>query len=367
MNSVGILSYLVNLNEKEDIVTSLRKEKLPLIIWGAGQVALEIIRYLESEGITIADIYVDDNYYMNNIFLEKHTIISKTQLLRKYKRVNVIVGHSNYKMIKEIKSEIWINKLFYFACSAYGEFEKASLDVIKTNIKQYEMVLDMLEDEESRIAYITFFKTKISGNADYILDIVRNETSYFHNDLYDISEHEVYLDVGASVGGNIKQFLKECNCKYDYIYAVEPDRISREQLLEYVESIKLDKIDIASKGAWNREGEMSFLSDKESSCVVEDNSLYGEKIFVTRLDDIFDYSHKISLLEIQYKDGALEAIQGAEKILKEHRPKIAVMVGCGMENIYKLPILIKNINPDYKLYLRYNRGFISTLTLYGLI
>ena len=57
---------------------------------------------------------------------------------------------------------------------------------------------------------------------------------------------------------------------------------------------------------------------------------------------------------------------GAEKILTEHKPKLAIVVGFDEEMVLKVPQIIHSINPAYKFWLRFNRGMIATLTLYGM-
>ena len=88
---------------------------------------------------------------------------------------------------------------------------------------------------------------------------------------------------------------------------------------------------------------------------------------VEPLDTLFDYYDKVTILKINYFEGVREAVQGAEKILKNYEPKVAISVGYDCRNIRYIPLLIKQINPNYKLYIRYNRGMASALTLYGII
>ena len=60
---MDILKELENLQEKENLEIQLKKEILPLVMWGAGELAGEINEYLKMNNIFLADIFVDDEYY----------------------------------------------------------------------------------------------------------------------------------------------------------------------------------------------------------------------------------------------------------------------------------------------------------------
>lgn len=104
-----------------------------------------------------------------------------------------------------------------------------------------------------------------------------------------------------------------------------------------------------------------------SSVDEEDFSVMGKMVDVKPLDDLFEYSDNISLLKINYLKGVKEALQGGSHILKVHKPKLSIAVGLDCRNIIVLPMLIKRINPEYKLYLRYNSSMLSSLMLYGIV
>lgn len=362
----NILTCLSNLEEK-DVIESLKKEHVPIVIWGAGQVASVIEKYLKKKKIPIADVFVDDAYYSEKMYLNSIQVIPKSKLLEKYKQVDVIIGFSDYQVADAQEKEEWVNEYFYFAYTAYGEFDRTPFKLIEENICKYQAVYDMLADKKSKDVFIAFLQTKLSGNAKYTLQVFDGRLSYFNNDLYRVTGEEVYLDVGSAAGENVKQFIAESGGHYGYIYAVEPEEKLRRDLEEYVSANEIGQFEIASKGAWNTSGTINFLFDGESSRVCASSEKEAEGLQVELLDHMFAYKKKVTLLKIQYRDGVVEALLGAKKILQEHRPKIAIMIGYGMDNICKVPLLIKELNPDYKFYLRFNRGAAQTIVLYGLI
>lgn len=367
---MDILKELENLQEKENLEIQLKKEILPLVMWGAGELAGEINEYLKMNNIFLADIFVDDEYYSEEEMFDGKQVISFSMLVKKYKQVNLIMGSSNYEKIDFWEKKEIVNKVFYLFSVNYGLYEKTSIDEIEKNIEDFKTVYDLLEDDKSRNVLLAYLKTRVSGNNSYITDVYEKEGNFFNNDIFRIHQQEMLLDIGAFDGDTIRLFLKENDGKYIHIYALEPDMESKKRLEKYIEAIQLTKITTTHMGAWDKKKELYFtaVSEQISSVVVNENeSKEKVSIKVNQLDDLFDYEDKVTILKINYLEGVKEALRGAEYILKHHKPKLAITVGFDCKNIRNIPILIKEINPEYKLFLRFNRGMISSLTCYGIV
>lgn len=356
--------------EQENLSEILERETLPLVMWGAGSSAPEVSRYLEKKKIPLADVFVDDQFYIDGMEFQGKRVLSYSQLREKYEEVNVILGNSNYEKADILKTMVGIRKVFSLFSMSYDLYEKTPLSVIEESLGEFQEVYNCLEDELSKQNFMAFLKTRVSGNNRYITDIFCEESNFFNNDIFQVGFNEVYLDVGAFNGDTIRLFLQECRKSYKHIYAIEPDPDNYTKL--QVESSEIRDLSIKECGAWKESGMLEFHSsgNQMSSVLVEDG-VYKEEgnmvIPVFALDDLFDYKDKVSIMKINYMEGVIEALQGAEKILREHMPKVIITVGFDCRNIRKIPILIKNINPKYKLYLRYNRGMVSALTLYGTV
>lgn len=370
---MSLLKELKNLDIRENLENELKQQDLPLVMWGAGEVAQEVNYYLKKYDIYLSDVFVDDAYYSKGTLFDGKPVLSMSMLKKKYALVNVILGCSNYEKIKYLESLTLVNKVFYLFSSSYGISEKTALSEIEENIVEFEEVGNIFADDISYKNYLAFLKTRVSGNISFVLDLFNNEINYFNNDIFTIDDKEVFLDVGAYDGDTIRLFLQENNGRYQHIYAVEPDEVNKKMLENYVQESGLLNVTISGSAAWKEKGELRLVMNDNRqllSFVFNEESITGgarSGIKAESLDEMFQYQENISLIKINYLEGAEETLQGARKILKIHKPKLAVLVGSGCKNIRSIPMLIKEINPDYKLYLRYNRGAIATLTCYGII
>lgn len=364
-----LLKGLEGLDEKEDVIEVLKRESLPLVMWGAGETALEVNQYLQKNGIVVADVFVDDEYFSESCHFGGKPVLSYSMLIKKYERVNVILGATNYDKGELLKNKKGINKVFCLFSISYGVYQKTPVAYIEDNIDEFERAYQLLEDKKSRDNYLAFLQTRVSGNNRYILDLYHNEYNFFNNDVFHINGEEVLLDVGAFDGDTIRLFLKENKGNYRGIYALEPDEVNRNKLRKYIKDKGLHDVIVTEKGAWNKKEKLFFEAFNEQIsgvAVGKEGGATETSIEAEPLDDIFSYTQKVTMLKINYFEGVREAIEGAKNILRVHKPKLAITVGFDCRNIRYVPILLKQINPDYKLYLRYNRGMVSACTLYGL-
>lgn len=366
---MDLIQELKNL-EEEDVIKEMREDILPLVMWGAGSSAPEVSFYLKSNKIQIYDVFVDDEYYTEGLKFEGKDVLSYSMLSQKYDKVNVVFGNANYEKKSLLEKRRCINKVYTLFSISYNVFEKTPLSEIKNNINEFEQVYELLEDDKSKVNYLAFLKTRVSGNNKYIMDVMEGEATFFRNQIFQINDEEVYLDVGAYDGDTIRLFLKENQGKYKYIYAVEPDIKNNRKLRKYIEENHLKNIEITNKGAWNCAEKQDFLFGEQVFSVITSRQVNKKektsRVMVEKLDSMFSYSEKITLLKINYFEGVKETVEGAKKILIEHCPKLAITVGFDCRNIRCIPQAIKKINPKYKLYMRYNKGMASGLTLYGI-
>jgi hypothetical protein len=61
----------------------------------------------------------------------------------------------------------------------------------------------------------------------------------------------------------------------------------------------------------------------------------------------------------------LEALKGAEKLLREKRPKLAICVYHFQDHPWSVPLFIHSLSPRYKLYMRRHREYLDDVVCYA--
>lgn len=132
---MNLLEELENVEEVENPLKELKKQTLPLLMWGAGQSAIEVNQYLEENGVALADVFVDDKYYTDNLVFAGKPVLSYSMVKEKYGDINVILGNSSYEKKQEFEGQKSIKNVYFFFSMTYGVFEK-HLKVIYSSINR---------------------------------------------------------------------------------------------------------------------------------------------------------------------------------------------------------------------------------------
>lgn len=76
-------------------------------------------------------------------------------------------------------------------------------------------------------------------------------------------------------------------------------------------------------------------------------------IYTEKLDNLF-IDTPITFIKMDIEGAEKESILGAKEIIKKYKPKLAICVYHKLEDIYMIPKMIKELVPEYKLYLRHH-------------
>ena len=353
---------LIHEKKAINVITELHQENLPLILWGAGDVASEVKTYLAKNEIFPVAIWVDEPEAK---FFENLPIMTLEEIKTKYDKFNVILGHSHYNLGDLwLKKEPCICRMFYLVSVAYGQHDPIPYEFVKQNIHSYFTSFQMLEDDQSQKAMVAYLNSRMNNNIRYVQECIEYEQNYFQNDIFQIKQDEQYVDIGAFDGDTIKQFLEQNNRKYDSIYAFEPEEKNFRKLQEYVKMNHIKHISLYDIGTWKEKTTLNFrVNENEGSSI--SSKMEGVKISVDTLDHMLN-GMPVSLIKINFYYGVLETLMGAREILKQQKPKLAIVVGFDAQALITIPQYLKNNFPEYKLFLRYNRCMPACLTLYAI-
>lgn len=352
----------------DDLAVQLRGETVPLILWGLGDVAYAVSQYLRECGIGITDIWVDGEMEKKEFYGIR--IKKREEILKQYSEFNVLLGHSRYELGEKLKKEMPGVKNVYYAFSVhYGQHEKVAYERIEREAERFVQLCNILEDKSSVDNLLAYLNTKMTGDVFYILNAYRGQMNFCRNDVFSMTEEEVFLDIGAYNGDTMKLFLEETNGRYKRILAVEPDEQNFLELNEYVAKMRLKNVVTRKNGAWNCCEELQFQAGKEQVSIVDTGdrlsaasgavTIHGE-----RLDKLFD-QEEITFIKINYCKGIVEAIEGCYGILVNRHPKIALDVGYDIYKVLELSEYLASLKQDYHMFLRFNRAMSSTFTLYA--
>lgn len=350
--------------EKVEVVEQIRREPLPIYIWGCGEIAHILSDYFEKQDIQIEGMVVDSEYKVGEEC--KQDVITFDDLESKKIKYSLVIGHAHYEKMELIRKKYPnIHRIFYFTSICYQQYNPISLEFYHMHKELYYQTYQILEDNLSKKCMVAYLNTRISDDIKYVMDSFQGEQNYFNNDIFKISEAEVYVDVGAYDGDTIKTFLKESGRKYSRIVAIEPNKENFKRLQMIKKEEQLSNIELFCCGTWSNNTTLYSLGIEQNYTICEQK--HGkEKITVFTLDGILD-GCDVTMIKINFLNGVKETLLGAVNTIKRNVPKMAVAVGFDEWAIINIPQILKRINPQYKLYLRFNSAIPAKLILYAMV
>ena len=211
----------------------------------------------------------------------------------------------------------------------------------------------LLSDAKSRIEFASQIRWRSTLDYECLPKADPPGEMYYAPDLVSLTSEEVLVDCGAFDGDSIRMFLERTRGRFRHIYAVEPDtrnRIALDKYLAILASDVANRISVLPFGLSDRDEVVSFdASGTVGSRVVAGSG--SEIIQCRRLDDILD-GPQPTLIKMDIEGAEPRAIPGATSTIRATRPILAICAYHKCEHLWLLPVLIKNVLPDYHIFLR---------------
>lgn len=237
----------------------------------------------------------------------------------------------------------------------YGTLELRAA-VLKRHSYDFLWLYCRLEDYLSRRTLYGILKNWAILDMDELGRVRSIFPDYWEPDIFPDNDGDVLVDVGAYVGDSLKQYVETYGMGYRRIYAYEISLESYGQLSRNAAAMKLHDTVLRRKGAGRAHGEM-FVSS--SASIASANQLSREggvqaRVEVVPLDE--DIQDEVTFLKMDIEGAEQDALLGSERMIRSLHPKLAICTYHGYEDIWKIPLMIDGMYPEYQFYLRHYGG-----------
>jgi len=360
-----IAAYLDEVKNREkdnlDKILDNIEEFKYVCIFGAGMTSQTLIPLWKRNIDKKIDFLCDnDKTKWGKIFHGDIVCISPDEL-KKYKdEVAVIIATRFIKEIYMQLKEEGFSNIHYIGDYRLGSRSflknKKNIDIIKDNIVQ---MLDVLEDTASKDILVSLIKIWFDYDVTGLeYSSIYSGDEYYPDDIIKLRENESFVDAGAYTGDSVISFLKKVNYSFDSIFAFELDKENFKALEFAIKDLDkhiIDKIHLYNVGVFDEEKTISYEHGNEKGANYHiSNSIFGMKQGKTvRLSDILN-GERVSFIKMDIEGAELNALYGAEELIKKYKPALAICVYHKPEHLWEIPSYIKKIVPEYKLYLRHH-------------
>lgn len=343
----------MELNITQDLWSYLARQDKPIVIYGMGNGADKVLGVCAERGIEINDFFASDAFVRGQAFHGK-TVMKYSDIREKYGDGNFITllsfATSLPDVIDNIKKIASENELYAPDVPVAGKnlFDLNFFNKYKSDI---DLVYDMLADETSKAAYRDIISYKLTGSINYLFKCEHPREELFTSLLHP-GRYRVYADLGAYTGDTIRELLDYAP-NLRYTIALEPDVKTFCKLEKYADAETRCQISALNCAAWSEAMTLSF----DSSGNKNSNISQGQKtidIKAESLDNILS-GHPADYIKYDIEGSETEALLGSSKTIRQYSPDLCVSIYHRSEDIFMLPILVRSLNSEYKLYIRRGR------------
>jgi FkbM family methyltransferase len=328
----------------------LKAETRPIYIYGMGDGAVKILNVFEEYGISISGIFASDDFVRGHSFMGfKVMKLSEVEAICDDFVIVLAFAVGRKPMYNTILELAKKHTLYAPDVPVVVDGSLFTLEYCQKYEHELQTVYNMLADEKSKQTFADVINFRLSGKVEYLQNYSTREEVF--SEVLKLSSHETYLDLGAYNGDTILEFLETVNYQYDRIVGLEPNIKNFRRLTRNTSTV--DNLDIYNYASWDKKETLLFSSGAGRMSTVQENALGKVKeVQAVDVDSLFSqYDTLPTFVKMDVEGAEKQAIMGCEKIIR-NGCKLAISLYHRNEDIFAIPLQIKELNPNLKFYIR---------------
>ena len=318
----------------------------PVVLYGMGDGADKVLAAFERYGIRVSGVFASDGFVRGQRFRD-FTVKRLADIEEEFGDFAVALCFASQlpEVMAQMKRVAQRHETRVPSVPVFGNtlFDEA---FVKEHINSIEKARALLADAQSKRVFEGVLAFLHTGELRYLDDITTGKDEAFS--LLDLGENEVYIDLGAYNGDTIDEFLHYSGGSYRKIVALEPNAKNFQKLRAHCADA--ERVELWQLGSYSRNTTLNFNNKAGRNSAVSDD---GVPTRVATVDTIL-CGAAASYIKADVEGADRETLLGAKNTLKNFKPKLNFSAYHRFEDIFTLPLLIRELNPDYRIYLRHH-------------
>lgn len=335
------------------------KQECQFVIFGACIRGISIAEELKKEGKTVSYFCDHDKNKQDKIYYSGIECISTSKLAT---LKNVVVIISTQKNIAKIQHELAEQNI-----KSYSLYEF----YFQEHVEELSELDELLYDEASKNTLRGILTAGIYGDFSGIREVFSHDQYLTIPEFCDISPTEVVIDCGAYVGDFLERYIFNRTGVFGKYYACEPSdkqftalKSRRKRLLEEW-ALEDEQIELLLSGIGHKEYKTTFSNEGASmnALTLSTEAMDIEDgIQVRTIDGITN--DRVDLIKMDIEGFEMNALQGAERTIKQYHPKLAISIYHKPEHLFEAALYLKALVPEYKMAIRHHSMTLNETVLY---
>lgn len=355
-------------DKDESNILLLKNHPLPVVIYGAGEVALHVATLLRGGGIPDNDIAfaVTNPSDVQDPLGGGHIVYGEKEVDDVFDSYYLVLGWLGAYALDEVafltkfsnaKAVLGFSEIYY-------ETERIDLPFFETNRCGFEAFFSILSDDCSKASLEAYLNAKINRDHTFLRGTVELP-QYFSgvDSFFPLSSEESFVNCGAYNGDTIRDFLQAVHGNYQKIYAIEPDSVNCGDLEIFVSEEHLKNVFIYQYALSNQPGQLNF--DAKNNMESRISSSGNICVQVETIDHLVG-DGPVTFINMDVEGFELAALKGAEKTILRCRPKLAISAYHKRDDIPAIYQYLKLLVPEYRFFFRNHKSISIDSVLYAI-
>lgn len=347
-----MLSFIT---ETTELWTHLQETAKPIVLYGMGNGADKILDICAAKNIQVKGLFASDDFVRDKRFRGFKVEHYADMVERFGQDMIILIAFASElpELLERFRGLTAKHEVLAPHLPLFEEQEQVSLAWLTKYEQQLQHVYEHLADDWSRKTMACILNYKLSGKITYLYACASARREDIEA-LLPLGKEEAYLDLGAYNGDTVQEFLELTEASFKRIVAVEPDRRNFRKLCTYMDGLKAKgltgTLEAVEKGIGREEGVLGFSDSggRQSTFADEVNK---KQVAVTTIDSLSG-AVGFSYIKLDVEGMEKEALAGGARTIACWSPKLFVAAYHFDVDIFALPILLWQLQPDYRIYLR---------------
>ena len=325
-----------------DLWQRLAADHRPIVIYGMGNGADKLLARLARIGREPAAFFASDDFVRGQSF-HGFQVCRFSEIKERFSEFVILVsfGSRQPDVMDKLFSMAEEYPLFLPDMPVAGETDFTA-SFVAENQHNIQAAYDLLADELSRQIFISVLRYKLTGDIRYLKNAHSSET----RDYACLADRHIKIavDAGAYNGDTARQMINHFP-DIEKIYAIEPDAKTFKKLQKFVaEQDSATTILPIHAALWSSEGDGIFAASGNRNSSLLSSSYEHKDVSVPLVT--------VDYIKYDVEGAEKEALLGSVQTIQRCHPALAVSLYHRSEDLFDLPLLIHEICPSHRFFLR---------------
>lgn len=334
-----------------DLWQYLKSVSRPIVLYGTGDGADKILNVASDKGIKIDGVFASDGFVRKRVFRDM-PVLSYKEAVKTFGEDMIILvafGSSLPSVIERFYALSQLHELYAPDVPVAGG-ELFDIDFYDRSKDKIAAVRELLCDERSRALYDGIIEAKLTGRVAPLFENVDSDDDILT--LLGAESFRITLDLGAYNGDTAIRLTEVCP-KLSTVIALEPDERNFAKLC--FNTAGIGKVEPHYAAAWDKDEVLTFskgggrgIRRRGGDKTVSVAGVPAEKLLDGR---------KVDYIKFDVEGAEAQALEGCRNAIAKYTPAIRLALYHRSEDVFALPLALKEICPSYKFYLRRTMSF----------